>query len=65
MFKVLGILLLIGFIAVLWYLVNVFSKPILNRMHNYYEDDPVGRQIANLTIGIIILTSIILGSILF
>jgi hypothetical protein len=65
MFKAIGILLIIGFIAVLWYLVNVFSKPILNKMQNYYEDDPVGRQIANLTIGMIILSSILLGSVLF
>lgn len=65
MFKAIGVLLIIGFIAVLWYLVNVFSKPILNKMKNYYEDDPVGRQIANLTIGMIILLSILLGSVLF
>lgn len=65
MFKAIGILVLIGFISVLWYLVNVFSKPILNKMKNYYEDDPVGRQISNLTIGIIILLSILLGSVLF
>jgi hypothetical protein len=65
MFKVLGLLVLLGFIVVLWYLVNVFSKPILNRMQNYYEDDPVGRQIANLIIGMIILLSILLGSVLF
>ncbi len=65
MFKAIGILVLIGFISVLWYLVNVFSKPILNRMHNYYEDDPVGRQIANLIIGMIILLSILLGRVLF
>jgi hypothetical protein len=65
MFKAIGVLLIIGFIAVLWYLVNVFSKPILNKMQNYYEDDPIGRQIANLTIGMIILLSILLGSVLF
>jgi hypothetical protein len=65
MFKAIGILLIIGFIAVLWYLVNVFNKPILNKMKNYYEDDPIGRQIANLTIGMIILLSILLGSVLF
>jgi uncharacterized membrane protein len=65
MFKAIGILLIIGFIAVLWYLVNVFSKPILNKMQNYYEDDPIGRQISNLIIGMIILLSILLGSVLF
>ena len=65
MFKFLGVLVIVGFIVVLWYLVNVFSKPILNRMHNYYEDDPVGRQIANLIIGIIIVLSLLLGSIIF
>jgi len=65
MFKAIGVLLVIGFIAVFWYLVNVFNKPILNKMQNYYEDDPVGRQIANLTIGMIILLSVLLGRILF
>lgn len=65
MFKAIGILLIIGFIAVMWYLVNVFSKPILNKMQNYYEDDPIGRQISNLIIGMIILLSILLGSVLF
>jgi hypothetical protein len=65
MFKVLGILVIFGFIVVLWYLVNVFSKPILNKMQNYYEDDPMGRQISNLIIGIIIALSILLGKIIF
>jgi hypothetical protein len=65
MFKALGILVIFGFIVVLWYLVNVFSKPILNKMQNYYEDDPMGRQISNLIIGIIIALSILLGKIIF
>jgi hypothetical protein len=65
MFKALGILVIFGFIVVLWYLVNVFSKPILNKMQNYYEDDPMGRQISNLIIGMIIALSILLGKIIF
>lgn len=65
MFKAIGVLTLLGFIVVLWYLVHVFSKPILNKMQNYYEDDPAGRQISNLIIGIIICLSMLLGSIIF
>lgn len=65
MFKAIGILITIGFIVVLWYLVNVFNKPILNKMQNYYEDDPNGRQIANMIIGMIICLSMLLGYILF
>ena len=64
MFKALGILVIIGFIVVLWYLVNVFSKPILNRMHNYYEDDPKGRNIANMVIGVMLALAFLMGTII-
>lgn len=58
-------LLLIGFILVFWYLANIFSKPVLNKMKNFYEDDPTGRSIANIFIGLIIIASYILGLFMF
>jgi hypothetical protein len=63
--KAILVILLIGVIGVCWLIVNALNKPVLNKMKNYYEDDPIGRQIANLTIGMIIFLSILLGSVLF
>ena len=62
--KLVLILLLMGFILILWYLSNIFNKPVLNRMHNYYEDDAVGRQIANVIMVIIIVLSLFIGYLL-
>ena len=59
--KILGIVLLIGMIGVAWLVANAFNKPILNRMHNYYEDDVEGRQIANSLIALMLFLSFILG----
>ena len=59
--KTILVLLLIGIIVVSWILANAFSKPILNKMHNFYEDDKEGRKIANSLIGIIILVSFLIG----
>lgn len=50
--KTLLIVLLVGFVLMIWYLANVFNKPVLNRMSNYYEDDHEGRAIANILIGV-------------
>lgn len=55
------VLLLVGVIAICWVMANAFSKPILNKMMNYYEDDTEGRQIANMLIGVIILLSFLVG----
>lgn len=59
--KFILVLLLVGVIAVCWLLANAFSKPILNKMMNYYEDDTEGRQIANMLIGVIVLISFLVG----
>lgn len=59
--KFLLVLSLVGVIAICWVLANAFSKPILNKMMNYYEDDTEGRQIANALIGIIVLLSFLVG----
>jgi hypothetical protein len=59
--KAILVLVLLGIIAVCWLMANAFSKPILNRMHNYYEDDKDGRYIANIFIGVIAFISFLIG----
>ena len=59
--KLILLLLLMGFILVLWIVANAMNKPILNRMHNYYEDDTEGRYIANIIIGIMLSIAFLLG----
>jgi hypothetical protein len=46
-------------------MANIFSKPVLNRMSNYYEDDKDGRLIANILIGVCIVASVWIGHLLF
>jgi uncharacterized membrane protein required for colicin V production len=52
--KYILILLLLGFILAFWFIANAMNKPILNKMHNYYEDDKNGRQFANMLIGYLV-----------
>ena len=52
-------------IIILWYMVNMFNKPILSKMSNYYEDDPEGRQLANFIIFLIIVIAFSLGASIF
>jgi len=59
--KIILILILVGFIFVLWGVANAMNKPILNRIHNYYEDDTEGRHIANMIIGIMLVLAFLLG----
>jgi uncharacterized BrkB/YihY/UPF0761 family membrane protein len=59
--KLILLLLLVGFILVLWLVANAMNKPVLNRMHNYYEDDTEGRHIANMIIGIMLALAFLLG----
>ena len=62
--KYILILSLLGIIGLCWLLVNAFSKPILNKMHNYYEDDTEGRKIANILIAFILFIAFLVGLIL-
>lgn len=59
--KILACILLLGFILVFWYLVNVLYKPVLNRMKNYYEEDPVGKSTANFLIGLMLIAAALIG----
>jgi len=63
--KIIGCLLIIGFIVVFWYLSNVMNKPILSKMHNYYEDDVQGRSFANILIFFCLILAFILGATIF
>jgi hypothetical protein len=59
--KIILILILVGFIFILWGVANAMNKPVLNRIHNYYEDDTEGRHIANMIIGIMLVLAFLLG----
>ena len=63
--KIIGCFIIIGFIVVMWYLSNVMNKPVLSKMHNYYEDDPQGRSFANVMIGFCLILAFILGALIF
>jgi len=41
---------------------NALTKPIYNKMSNVYEDDPTGRQYANLLLVIMLLIAFYLGT---
>jgi hypothetical protein len=41
---------------------NTLTKPIYNKMSNVYEDDPTGRQYANLLLVIMLLIAFYLGT---
>ena len=60
--KIILVLLLVGFILVFWIVANAMNKPVLNRIHNYYEDDTEGRHIANIIIGIMLIIAFLLGT---
>lgn len=41
---------------------NALTKPIYNKMSNVWQDDPVGRQYANLLLVIMLLIAFYLGT---
>lgn len=59
--KTVLVLVLVGLIVVFWLMSNAFSKPVLNRMQNYYEDDKEGRDAANVFIGLMLIIAFVLG----
>ena len=62
--KIIFILLLTGFILLFWFSANAMNKPVLNIMHNYYEDDKDGRSIANVFIGIMLVLAFLIGTLI-
>ena len=58
---------LIAFIGVIvigfsFVLHNALTKPIYNKMSNVYEDDPVGRQYANIVLCFMLVLAFYLGT---
>jgi hypothetical protein len=43
---------------------NALTKPIYNKMSNVWEDDPTGRQYANLLLVIMLAVAFYLGTLL-
>lgn len=43
---------------------NALTKPIYNKMSNVWQDDPVGRQYANILLGIMLAVAFYLGTLL-
>lgn len=63
--KEVACILLLSFIFVFWYLVNVFNKPVLNKMKNFYEEDEDGKSIANFLIGLMLFLAGVIGALMF
>jgi len=59
--KYILVFVLLCFVLAFWFIANAMNKPILNKMHNHYEDDKYGRQFANLLIGIMLLIAFLMG----
>lgn len=59
-----GIIFIIGVIIIgfLFLVHNAMTKPIYNKMHNMWHDDPEGRKIANITLVVMLFISFYLGT---
>jgi hypothetical protein len=55
----------IGLILFLYLVHNAMIKPTYNKMHNMWQEDPVGRNIADFTLVTMLVISFVLGVILF
>lgn len=55
---IIGVLVL-GF---LFLVHNAMTKPIYNKMHNMWHDDPEGRKIANITLMVMLFIAFYLGT---
>lgn len=61
-----GIVFILGisFIAFLLAVHNAMIKPVYNKMHNVWQEDPEGTNIANFTIIIMLIVAFILGAVI-
>jgi len=59
-----GIIFIIGIIVIgfLFLVHNAMTKPIYNKMHNMWHDDPEGRKIANITLVVMLFIAFYLGT---
>jgi len=58
-----GILFIVGVLTLgfLFLVQNAFSKPIYNKIHNVWDDDPEGRKIANFTTIVMLIVAFFMG----
>ena len=59
-----GIIFIVGVIVIgfLFLVHNAMTKPIYNKMHNMWHDDPEGRKIANITLVVMLFIAFYLGT---
>jgi len=59
-----GIIFIIGILVIgfLFLVQNAMTKPIYNKMHNMWHDDPEGRKIANITLVVMLFIAFYLGT---
>lgn len=59
--KAIGFIFALAILGVLFLVHNAMNKPIYNKMSNVWEDDPQGRQYANMTLIFMMIISFIMG----
>ena len=59
-----GIIFIVGLIVIgfLFLVHNAMTKPLYNKMHNMWHDDPEGRKIANITLVVMLFIAFYLGT---
>jgi len=59
-----GIIFIIGVLVLgfLFLVHNAMTKPIYNKMHNMWHDDPEGRKVANITLMVMLFIAFYLGT---
>lgn len=58
-----GLLFILGLllIGVLFLINNAMSKPLYNKMHNVWEEDPEGKKYANMTLVLMLFIAFMMG----
>ncbi len=58
-----GLLFIVGILVLgfLFLVNNAMSRPLYNKMHNVWEEDPEGKKYANITLVFMLLISFLLG----
>jgi hypothetical protein len=58
-----GILFIIGLttLGFLFLINNAMSKPLYNKMHNVWEEDPEGKKYANMTLVVMLFIAFFMG----
>jgi hypothetical protein len=58
-----GIMFIFGVIVIgfLFLVNNAMSKPLYNKIHNVWEEDPEGKKYANLTLTVMLFIAFFMG----